>query len=137
MFNKCPPDPLPDEHLKVAIVKQCEENNLEGTAHFLSKVQQLYDMMDLSDGVIVLGNMEIVFTVFRMKSLLKTLCIFYLGDSYGGKTMATKMLAASLQAVAGEGKKALTCVILNPKAMQIEQLYGHFDKDEWRVSNLS
>ena len=49
--------------------------------------------------------------------------------------MATKMLAASLQAVAGEGKKALTCVILNPKAMQIEQLYGHFDKDEWRVGH--
>ena len=47
--------------------------------------------------------------------------------------MATKMLAASLQAVAGEGKKALTCVILNPKAMQIEQLYGHFEKDEWKV----
>ena len=43
------------------------------------------------------------------------------------------MLAASLQAVAGEGKKALTCVILNPKAMQIEQLYGHFEKDEWKV----
>ena len=64
MFNKCPPDPLPDEHLKVAIVKQCEENNLEGTAHFLSKVQQLCDMMDLSDGVIVLGNIEMVFTVF-------------------------------------------------------------------------
>ena len=75
MFNKCPPDPLPDEHLKVAIVKQCEENNLEGTAHFLSKVQQLYDMMDLSDGVIVLGNMEIVLLFFRMKSLIKKLDI--------------------------------------------------------------
>ena len=64
MFNKCPPDPLPDEHLKVAIVKQCEENNLEGTAHFLSKVQQLYDMMDLSDGVIVLGKMKCNQTIF-------------------------------------------------------------------------
>ena len=71
MFNKCPPDPLPDEHLKVAIVKQCEENNLEGTAHFLSKVQQLYDMMDLSDGVIVLGNMEILFTVFQKDVITK------------------------------------------------------------------
>ena len=50
--------------------------------------------------------------------------------------MATKMLAASLQAVAGEGKKALTCVILNPKAMQIEQLYGHFEKDEWKVCTV-
>ena len=59
MFNKCPPDPLPDEELKVAIVKQCEENNLEGTAHFLSKVQQLYDMMDLSDGVMLLGKYNI------------------------------------------------------------------------------
>ena len=56
MFNKCPPDPLPDEELKVAIVKQCEENNLEGTAHFLSKVQQLYDMLVLSDGVMLLGK---------------------------------------------------------------------------------
>ena len=56
MFNKCPPDPLPDEELKIAIVKQCEENNLEGTAHFLSKVQQLYDMMDLSEGVMLLGK---------------------------------------------------------------------------------
>ena len=56
MFNKCPPDALPDEELKVAIVKQCEENNLEGTDHFLSKVQQLYDMMDLSDGVMLLGK---------------------------------------------------------------------------------
>ena len=56
MFNKCPPDALPDEELKVAIVKQCEENNLEGTDHFLSKVQQLYDMMDLSDGVMLLGE---------------------------------------------------------------------------------
>ena len=67
-----------------------------------------------------------------MKSLA-TSNVNFSGDSYGGKTMATKMLAASLQAVAGEGKRALTCLILNPKAMQIEQLYGHFEKDEWKV----
>ncbi len=29
--------------------------DLEGTPHFLSKVQQLYDMMDLSDGLMLLG----------------------------------------------------------------------------------
>ena len=32
----------------------------EGTPHFLSKVQQLYDMMDLSDGVMLLGKAIIV-----------------------------------------------------------------------------
>ena len=123
---QCPPEPLPDELLKNAIIAQCEENNLEGTPHFLSKVQQLYDMMDLSDGVMLLG------------------------DSYGGKTTATKTLAASLQKVAegqraaAEGggpaaaaKRALTCVILNPKAMKIDQLYGCFLKDEWQDGILA
>ena len=113
MFNKCPPDQLPDEELKVAIVKQCEENNLEGTAHFLSKVQQLYDMMDLSDGVMLLG------------------------ESYGGKTKACKILAASLQAAQGSNGKAPTCVILNPKAIKIDQLYGYFDNDEWKDGILA
>ena len=113
MFHQCPPDPIPDDLLKNAIINQCEKNNLEETPHFLSKVQQLYDMMNLSDGVMLLGN------------------------SYGGKTMATKMLAASLQEVAGIGKKALTCVILNPKAMQIDQLYGYFNKDEWKDGILA
>ena len=72
---------------------------------------------------------------FELSTIHKSSYIPYIfsGDSYGGKTMATKMLAASLQAVAGEGKRALTCLILNPKAMQIEQLYGHFEKDEWKV----
>ena len=113
MFHQCPPEPLPDEFLKNAIINQCEENNLEGTPHFLSKVQQLYDMMDLSDGVMLLG------------------------DSYGGKTTATKMLAASVQQVAGANKRALTCVILNPKAMKIDQLYGCFLKDEWKDGILA
>ena len=56
MFFHCPPDPIPDELLRNALEDQCNKNNLEGTAHFLSKVQQLYDMMDLSDGVMLLGR---------------------------------------------------------------------------------
>ncbi len=32
------------------------DHDLESTPHFLSKVQQLYDMMDLSDGLMLLGK---------------------------------------------------------------------------------
>ena len=70
-------------------------------------------MMDLSDGVMLLG------------------------ESYGGKTKALKTLAASLQAAQGSNGKAPSCVILNPKAMKIDQLYGWFDADEWRDGILA
>ena len=40
-FNKCPPDKLPDDVLKNAIEEQCNQNDLEGTKHFLSKVQEV------------------------------------------------------------------------------------------------
>ncbi len=74
---------------------------------------QLYDMMDLSDGVMLLGG------------------------SYGGKTKACKILASSLQAAKGSSGKAPTCVILNPKAIKIDQLYGYFDNDEWKDGILA
>jgi len=69
--------------------------------------------MDLSDGVMLLG------------------------ESYGGKTKACKILAASLQAAQGSSGKAPTCVILNPKAIKIEQLYGYFDNEEWKDGILA
>ena len=112
-FNQCPPDPIPDDILKNAIEEQCRKNDLEGTQYFMSKVQQLYDMMDLSDGVLLLG------------------------ESYGGKTKACKILAASLQSSQGSSGKAPTCVILNPKAIKIDQLYGYFDNDEWKDGILA
>ena len=70
-------------------------------------------MMDLSDGVMLLG------------------------ESYGGKTKSIKILAASLQAVQGSSGKAPTCVILNPKAIKIDQLYGYFNDDEWKDGILA
>ena len=39
VFNKAPPDPLPDEILAKAIEEQCLKNDLEPTPHFLSKVE--------------------------------------------------------------------------------------------------
>ena len=70
-------------------------------------------MMDLSDGVMLLG------------------------ESYGGKTKSIKILAASLQAAQGSSGKAPTCVILNPKAIKIDQLYGYFNDDEWKDGILA
>ena len=49
------------------------------------------------------------------------LCLF-LGGSFGGKTKACKILAASLQAVKGSTGKAPTCVLLNPKSVKIDQV---------------
>ncbi len=40
-FHQCPPDPIPDDVLKKAIEEQCRQCDLEGTPHFLSKVQQV------------------------------------------------------------------------------------------------
>ena len=111
VFHQAPPDPLPDEDFKKVIEEQCLKNDLEPTPHFLSKVQQLMDMMDLSDGVMLLG------------------------ESYGGKTKALKILAASLASLANG--KAPAQVILNPKAMKIDQLYGWFDADEWKDGILA
>ncbi len=113
LFHQCPPDPLPDDVLKKAIMEQCVEYELEPTPHFLSKVQQLYDMMDLSEGLMLLG------------------------DPFGGKTMAWKVLAASLKGIAGPCGLAPACVVLNPKAIQIDQLYGYFENDEWRDGILA
>jgi ABC-type dipeptide/oligopeptide/nickel transport system ATPase subunit len=44
------------------------------------------------------------------------------GGSFGGKTKACKILAASLQAVKGSTGKAPTCVLLNPKSVKIDQV---------------
>jgi dynein heavy chain len=110
VFHQCPPDPLPDDVLKKAIIEQCAKNDLEGTPYFLSKVQQLYDMLSLSDGVMLLG------------------------DPYGGKTKAWNTLAACLGAA---DKHAPACIVLNPKAIKIDQLYGYFEKDEWKDGILA
>ena len=45
--------------------------DLEGTPHFLSKVQQLYDMMDLSDGLMLLGmSLRTTLSVHKNVTLL-------------------------------------------------------------------
>ena len=113
VFHQCPPDPLPDDELKKAIIEQCSANDLEGTAHFLSKVQQLFDMMDLSDGVMLLG------------------------DPFGGKSQAWKILSSSLKATLFKPDLAPSCIVLNPKALKNDQLYGFFENDEWRDGILA
>jgi len=47
---------------------------------------------------------------------------FLIGGSFGGKTKAYKILAASLQSVKGSTGKPPTCVLLNPKSVKIDQV---------------
>ena len=50
VFNKAPPDPLPDEILAKAIEEQCLKNDLEPTPHFLSKVEKFkFNLLFLKD----------------------------------------------------------------------------------------
>lgn len=111
VFHHCPPEPIPDDVLKNVIIEQCSKDELESTPYFLSKVQQLYDMLSLSDGVMLLG------------------------DPYGGKTKAWKTLAAALAAATDAFAPA--CIVLNPKSIQIDQLYGFFENDEWKDGILA
>ena len=111
LFHHCPPQSIPDDALKNVIIEQCSRDELESTPYFLSKVQQLYDMLSLSDGVMLLG------------------------DPYGGKTKAWKTLAAALAAATDAFAPA--CIVLNPKSIQIDQLYGFFENDEWKDGILA
>lgn len=95
-----------------AVQKACEENNMQCTPFFLEKVQQLYEMIVVRHGLMLVG------------------------PPFGGKTTAYRILGIALghieaQGVMGEHKAQFT--IINPKAITMGQLYGQFDpvSHEW------
>ncbi|EDS43082.1 dynein-1-beta heavy chain [Culex quinquefasciatus] len=95
-----------------AVQKACEENNMQCTPFFLEKVQQLYEMIVVRHGLMLVG------------------------PPFGGKTTAYRILGIALghieaQGEMGEHKAQFT--IINPKAITMGQLYGQFDpvSHEW------
>ncbi|XP_029708760.2 dynein axonemal heavy chain 7 [Aedes albopictus] len=95
-----------------AVEKACENNNIQCTPFFLEKVQQLYEMIVVRHGLMLVG------------------------PPFGGKTTAYRMLAEALgyieeQGEMGEHKAHYT--VINPKAITMGQLYGQFDpvSHEW------
>ncbi|XP_063858635.1 dynein axonemal heavy chain 3-like isoform X1 [Scylla paramamosain] len=102
-----------DPALMTAIQKTLEENNLQDVDWFREKMVQLYNMVLIRHGVIIVG------------------------EPLSGKTKAYQGLATALDKVGRERKvgeeHGVQYKIINPKALTLGQLYGAYDpfSHEW------
>jgi dynein heavy chain len=98
--------PPPDyDQLVGAVKRQCAAHNLQPTDAFLLKVTQLYEMIVVRHGLMLVGQ------------------------PFSGKSAALKVLAGALgdlsdAGVAGPLFNRVQQVVINPKAVTMGQLYG-------------
>ena len=90
----------------------CEKQNLQPTAYFLQKTIELYEMIVVRHGLMVVGY------------------------SYGGKTCSYRVLADTLTKLNELGQNdenKVRVYAMNPKSITMGQLYGQFDpvSHEW------
>ena len=99
-------------HLDASLKENLIKNHLQPVPWFLEKIIQIYDMILVRHGLMIVG------------------------DPLGGKTSAFKTLALALADLNESQLMEEYCVqfrIINPKAVTMGQLYGRFDpiSHEW------
>lgn len=100
------------DSLRAAVTDHCTQNNLQPLDSFFIKISQLYEMIIVRHGLMLVGQ------------------------SFGMKTSAYRILAAALtdlnkKGLMGEQKTKVYA--LNPKSVSMGQLYGQEDQvsKEW------
>ncbi|XP_031352178.1 dynein heavy chain 7, axonemal-like isoform X1 [Photinus pyralis] len=105
--------PPPDyDVFDVAVRDTCEQYNLQCTPFFLEKTQQLYEMIVVRHGLMLVGL------------------------PFGGKTRCYRVLADALGLIEERGgmdEHRAIYTVMNPKSITMGQLYGQFDpvSHEW------
>ena len=111
--------PEPDyDHMRASVMKECAKANLQPTPVFMEKLFQLYEMILVRHGLMLVGY------------------------SYGAKTCIYQMLAGALNDLKAQNlldENKVKVVVINPKSIYMGQLYGQFDpvSHEWQDGVLA
>ncbi|GAB0094584.1 Dynein heavy chain [Sergentomyia squamirostris] len=108
----------PNQDFDEAFRKVCIERNLQPTENFLKKVRQIFQIMIVRHGLMLIG------------------------EPFAGKTASLRVLADTLKLLATSDNsehRNVKMEIVNPKCVTVSELYGTFDAttNEWNDGIIS